>query len=89
MVDVVGEKTPTTASDGCEAVFGGISEHQQWRRKALGVTLSELFRADEIFTDVKSSDKTLMEKLRLLDTLEDKDKQSLYHIIDTFILRKN
>jgi transcriptional regulator with XRE-family HTH domain len=56
--------------------------------KALGVTLSELFRADEIFTDVKSSDKTLMEKLRLLDTLEDKDKQSLYHIIDTFIAKK-
>ena len=46
------------------------------------------FRADEIFTDVKSSDKTLMEKLRLLDTLDDKDKQSLYHIIDTFIAKK-
>jgi hypothetical protein len=29
-----------------------------------------------------------MEKLRLLDTLEDKDKQSLYHIIDTFIAKK-
>ncbi len=56
--------------------------------KALGVTLSELFRADEIFTDIKSSDKTLMEKLRLLDTLEDKDKQSLYHIIDTFVAKK-
>ncbi len=56
--------------------------------KALGVTLSELFKADEIFTDIKSSDKTLMEKLRLLDTLEDKDKQSLYHIIDTFIAKK-
>jgi hypothetical protein len=27
-------------------------------------------------------------KLRLLDTLEDKDKQSLYHIIDTFIAKK-
>lgn len=53
-----------------------------------GVTLSELFKVDEIFTDVKSSDKTLMEKLRLLDTQEDKDKQSLYHIFDTFIAKK-
>lgn len=56
--------------------------------KALGVTLSELFKADDIFNDVQSQDKTLMEKLRLLDTLEDKDKESLYHIIDTFIARK-
>lgn len=55
--------------------------------KALGVILSELFRADEIFTDVKSSDITLMEKLWLLDTMEDKDKQSLYYIIDTFIAK--
>lgn len=29
-----------------------------------------------------------MEKLRLLDTLDDKDKQSLYHIIDTFVAKK-
>jgi hypothetical protein len=29
-----------------------------------------------------------MEKLRLLDTWEDKDKQSLYSIIDTFIAKK-
>jgi hypothetical protein len=50
--------------------------------------LRELFRTDEIFTNVKSSDKTLMEKLQLFDTLEDKDKQSLYHIIDTFIAKK-
>jgi transcriptional regulator with XRE-family HTH domain len=56
--------------------------------KALGVTLSELFRADEIFIDTHSQDKTLMEKIRLLDTLEDKDKESLYHIIDTFIAKK-
>jgi transcriptional regulator with XRE-family HTH domain len=56
--------------------------------KALGVTLSELFRADEIFIDTHSQDKTLMEKIRLLDTLDDKDKESLYHIIDTFISKK-
>jgi transcriptional regulator with XRE-family HTH domain len=56
--------------------------------KALGVTVAELVQADEIFTDIKSSDKTLMEKLRLLDNLDDKDKQSLYHIIDTFVAKK-
>jgi len=49
---------------------------------------AELVQADEIFTEVHSHDKTLMEKIRLLDTLDDKDKQSLYHIIDTFIAKK-
>ncbi len=56
--------------------------------KALGVTVGELVQADEIFSEVRSKDKTLMEKLRLLDTLDDKDKQSLYHIIDTFVAKK-
>jgi len=32
--------------------------------KALGLTVSELFQADEIFTDTNSYDKTVMEKLR-------------------------
>jgi len=33
MVDVVGEKTPTTASDGCGSFYCEISEDQQ-RKKA-------------------------------------------------------
>jgi transcriptional regulator with XRE-family HTH domain len=56
--------------------------------KALGVTVAELVQADEIFTETHSHDKTIMEKLRLLDSLEEKDKQSLYHIIDTFVTKK-
>jgi transcriptional regulator with XRE-family HTH domain len=56
--------------------------------KALGVTLTELFKADEIFTDVKSADKTLMEKLRLIDTLDDQEKQSLFNIVDSLVAKK-
>jgi hypothetical protein len=40
------------------------------------------------YPQVHSHDKTVMEKIRMLDTLEDKDKQSLYHIIDTFVAKK-
>lgn len=56
--------------------------------KALGVSLSELFKADEIFTDVNAYDKTLIEKLRLIDALDDTEKKSLYNIIDSLIAKK-
>ena len=41
---------------------------------ALGFSLSELFKADDIFTDVNTYDKTLMEKLRFLNSLDDNEK---------------
>ncbi len=56
--------------------------------KALGLSLSEFFQADDIFTDVNTYDKTLMEKLRLLDSLDDVEKSSIYNLIDSLISKK-
>ena len=56
--------------------------------KALGLNLSELFQADEIFSDTNSYDKTLMEKLRLLDSLDEVEKKSIYNLIDSLISKK-
>ncbi len=56
--------------------------------KALGLSLSELFAADEIFSDTNTYDKTLMEKLRLLDSLEEVEKVSIYNLIDSLISKK-
>jgi transcriptional regulator with XRE-family HTH domain len=56
--------------------------------KALGMELSELFRADEVFKDVNSADKTMMEKIRLIEQLDDKEKSSLYNIIDGLFAKK-
>ena len=56
--------------------------------KALGVTMVELFQADDIFKDVNSYDKTLMEKLRLIENLDDTEKKSIYNIIDSLIAKK-
>lgn len=56
--------------------------------KALGISLSELFKADEIFNEVNTYDKTLMEKLRLIDGLDSTEKKSLYNIIDSLIAKK-
>nr|WP_319573660.1 helix-turn-helix transcriptional regulator [uncultured Draconibacterium sp.] len=43
--------------------------------KALEMTLAELFSSDDIFREVNSQDKTLMEKLRVLELLEDEEKK--------------
>jgi transcriptional regulator with XRE-family HTH domain len=56
--------------------------------KALGISLSELFNADDIFKDINTYDKTLMEKLKLIDELESTEKKSLYNIIDSLIAKK-
>jgi hypothetical protein len=50
--------------------------------KALGIELSKLFKADEVFKEVNSYDKTLLEKL------EEKEKQAFYSIMDAFIFKK-
>ena len=56
--------------------------------KALGMSLSELFSADEIFNDTNVYDKTLMEKLRFLDSLDEVEKKSIYTLIDSLISKK-
>lgn len=56
--------------------------------KALGVDLSDLFKADEIFKDANSYDKSLMEKLSLIEKLEDKEKQAFFSIMDALLAKK-
>ena len=51
-------------------------------------SLSELFKADDVFKDVNTYDKTLMEKLRVLDSLDDAEKKSIYTLIDWLISKK-
>jgi transcriptional regulator with XRE-family HTH domain len=56
--------------------------------KTLGVEISELFSSDDIFKDVNSADKTLMEKIRLLEQLDDKERVSIYNIVDGLFAKK-
>ncbi|HBH25152.1 MAG TPA: XRE family transcriptional regulator [Cytophagales bacterium] len=55
---------------------------------ALGVSLSELFQSDEIFKDINSIDKTIMEKIKLIEQLDDQEKNSLFNIIDGLFAKK-
>lgn len=56
--------------------------------KALGVDLSELFKSDEVFKDVNSYDKSLIEKLSIIEKLDDKEKQAFYSILDALVAKK-
>ena len=56
--------------------------------KALGVSVAELFTADETFTDVNSVDKTLMEKISLIELLDKKEKAAFFAVLDAFVGKK-
>lgn len=53
--------------------------------KAIGVPLADLFANESDLKEVKSYDKTLMEKVTLLDSLEEEEKQTIYTMLDTFV----
>lgn len=55
--------------------------------KALGVHLYDLFKADELFNDVNSFDKSVIEKVSLIEQL-DKKKTAFYAVLDAFLGKK-
>jgi transcriptional regulator with XRE-family HTH domain len=56
--------------------------------KALNIEISDLFASDDIFKDINSADKTLVEKIRLIEQLDDKERASIYNIIDSLFAKK-
>ena len=56
--------------------------------KALGGGLAELVNADDIFTDVNSYDKSVIEKMALVDQLEEKEKTAFFSILDALVSKK-
>jgi transcriptional regulator with XRE-family HTH domain len=54
--------------------------------KALGVDVSDLVNKEDL--DVNSADKSLMEKLRYLDLLEEKEKSAFFALLDSLIAKK-
>jgi hypothetical protein len=56
--------------------------------EALGVSVAELFTADEVFKDVNSVDKTLMEKISLIELLDKKEKAAFFTMLDALVAKK-
>ena len=55
---------------------------------ALGVDIAALFTAADTFKDVASADKTLMEKLALIEQLDKKEKAAFFSVLDAFVGKK-
>ena len=55
---------------------------------ALGVTLAELFSEDSTLSDINSTDKTLMEKVKLIDSLDDEEKNTIFNMLDAFVSKR-
>lgn len=56
--------------------------------KALGIELSELFQANELFKEVNSKNRTMMEKVSLVDTLGKDEQQAIFKVIDLAVSNK-
>lgn len=56
--------------------------------KAIGIELSELFASEDAFKDVNSYDRSVMEKLHLLEQLDEEEQRSIFNIIDGLISKK-
>lgn len=53
--------------------------------KALGVSLSDLFASTDELKEINSYDKSIMEKVALMETLNDEEKHTIYVMLDAFI----
>lgn len=52
---------------------------------ALGVNLNDLLAPDDVFKDINSYEKSLIEKLQLIDQLEEEEKKCIFSIIDSLV----
>ena len=55
--------------------------------QALGVELADLF-SSETLQEVNSYDKTLMEKIKLMEGLAEEEQKTIFTILDAFIGKK-
>ncbi len=56
--------------------------------KALGVDVGELFTANQVLTDVNSIDKSVIEKVSLIEQLDKKEKAAFFTMLDALITKK-
>lgn len=56
--------------------------------KALKINIVDLVAAEDVFKDVSAYDKTIVEKVQLMDLLEEQEKKSLFSIIDGLVAKQ-
>ena len=50
--------------------------------------MADLFTADDVFKDVNSVDKILMEKISLIEQLDKKEKGAFFIMLDALVAKK-
>jgi hypothetical protein len=50
--------------------------------------IGTVFTADEAFKDINSVDKTLMEKISLIELLDKKEKNAFFIVLDALVVKK-
>lgn len=56
--------------------------------KALGIELHELFNADTNYKELHTHDKSLIDKLTMIEQLDKKEKQAFFIVLDAFVNKK-
>jgi transcriptional regulator with XRE-family HTH domain len=56
--------------------------------QALGVSLAELFAENDLLSEINSTDRTIMEKVKLMESLDDEEKQTMFSVLDAFITKR-
>ena len=56
--------------------------------KALGVSMAELFYDNDDLREVSSMDKTLMERVSLIDSLTKEEQRTLFNVLDAFVAKR-
>lgn len=56
--------------------------------KALGVELHELFNVDSNYKELHTHDKSLIDKLTMIEQLDKKEKQAFFIVLDAFVNKK-
>ena len=56
--------------------------------KALGVSLSDFFDTDDKLADVNSYDASVMEKIKLVEELNDEEKKIVFSLVDALVGKK-
>jgi transcriptional regulator with XRE-family HTH domain len=55
---------------------------------ALGVSLSDLFASTQELKEINSHDKSIMEKVSLMETLPEEERKTIYIMLDAFVGKK-
>lgn len=49
---------------------------------ALGVSIADIVNSDNVFSEIDSLNKSVIEKVQLIEQLDEKQKESIFNIID-------